>query len=353
MSATVTPDKIEKKLSDIWDELKMTGQMRACLFNLVLFNPLSKRTEYIKKMSQKVLEKFPCRIILVNHDPDRKELETKVSVIPQDDTEGSVVCDFIEITTGTKDLEKSSFLLLPHLLPDLPIYILWADELDLNNPIYQRIKDQNIRTVFDSECTKDLCSFAKSILYIGCDVADLNWDRLESWRNLFVLNFQPKLYLNDLKKAENIKIEYNCCKTDFFSNTRIQALYFQLWLADRFNWEFVSGSKEKMTFKKEDGSSIDFCLRSSEIKDHKPATIISIQIESGEKTFEFVRSEDNFDQVIFKVTTKTTCDIPTNFFIEKSHEGQSLVKEIYYKGTSKHFISMLNKLIKLPKDCVC
>ena len=353
MSQTVDPKQIEKKLTDIWRDLEKTGQMRACLFNLILYNPLSKRTDYIKQISQKVLEKFPCRIILINHDPEKESLESSVSVIPQDDKENSVVCDYIEINVGTKDLDRASFLILPHLLPDLPIYMLWGEEIDINNPLYSRLEDFCTRTIFDSECTNNLSEFIKNLLEIKCNIADLNWGRIESWKNLFVVNFQPCLYLEDLKKAEKITILYNSYQTEYFKQSKVQALYFHAWLADRLGWEFKSSSKEELTYLRKDGGEVTFSFIPEKNTSLKPATIISIKVESEEdKLFELVRSEKNENQVLFHASTKTICDIPNNFWLEKANEGQTLVKEIYYKGTSKHFLSMLKKLQNLPLEAL-
>lgn len=351
MSQTVDPKQIEKKLTDIWRELEKTGQMRACLFNLILYSPLSKRTDYIKQISQKVLQKFPCRIILINHDPEKESLESSVSVIPQDEKPNSVVCDYIEINVGTKDLERASFLILPHLLPDLPIYMLWGEEIDRENPLYSRLEEFCTRTIFDSECTKNLSKFTKHLLDIKCNIADLNWGRIEAWKNLFVVNFQPCLYLEDLKKASKITIYYNSHQTESFKHCKIQALYFHAWLADRLNWEFKSSSKNDLTYQREDGAQVTFSFIPEESPSLKPATIISIKVEAeDDKLFELIRSENNEEQVLFHASTKTTCDVPNNFWLEKAHEGQSLVKEIYYKGTSRHFLSMLKKLQKLPGE---
>lgn len=351
MTQIVEPKLIEQTLSQIWHELERKGQMRACLFNLILYNPLSNRTDYIKKISQKVIEKFPCRIILVNHDPEKESLESSVSVIPQDDKENSVVCDYIEINVGTKELERTSFLLLPHLLPDLPIYLLWADTIDLENPLYKRLEEFCTRTIFDSECSKDLSSFISTALDLDRDIADLNWGRIEPWKNLFITNFQPKLYLEQLKKASKISIRYNAHQSCFFSKCTIQALYFHAWLSDRLKWEFKSASGTELTYQRPDGKKIVFSLEQEDNKVLKPATIISIKVESeDEKVFEFLRSDKNENQILFHVSSKTTCEIPNNFWLEKVHEGQSLVKEIYHKGTSKHYLSMLQKLKHLPPE---
>lgn len=354
MSTTVNPSKIETKLDEIWSDLQRTGQTRACLFNLILFSPLGKRTDYIRAISQKVLEKFPCRILFISEDRENDGIKTAVSVIPQDQSEHAVVCDFIDICIGTQSLERAGSLVLPHILPDLPIYLLWADQIDLENPLYKRIKDYNTRTIFDSESSQDFQFFAKTLLDLKTDVADLNWGRVEPWKNLFVLNFHPNLYLQDLKNSDKITIQYNGYQTDCFSQAKIQALYFHAWLADRLNWQFVESDKSTLTYKKEDGKKVVFFLENLSNKELKPATIISIKVSSSEeKLFEYVRSSENPNQIIFHATSKTACELPTNFWIENPHEGQSLVKEIYHKGTSKHFLSMLKKLVQLPKESLC
>lgn len=351
MTHVVEPKLIGKTLTDIWHELARKGQMRACLFNLILYNPLSDRTEYIKKISQKVLEKFPCRIILINHDSSKQDLESTVSVIPQDEKENSVVCDFIELKVGTKELTRASFLLLPHLLPDLPVYLLWADQIDLENPLYKRLEEFCTRTIFDSECSKDLSFFLNIVESLDTNIADLNWGRIESWKNLFVMNFQPNLYLENLKKANKITLHYNGFQSSFFSKSKIQALYFHAWVADRLGWEFKQLENEDLVYQKPDGSLVTFSFVKQENSNLKPATIISIKVEStDDMVFEFIRSEKNENQIHFHVTSKITCQVPTYFWLEKVHEGQSLVKEIYHKGTSKHYISMIKKLKTLPAE---
>lgn len=348
----VKPSDIEHELSHIWGNLTKKNKMRACLFTLIIYNKLSKRTDYLKSIVNKVIEKFPCRVILISNASDSKEsyLNTSVSVIPTDDKDSNVVCDFIDITVAGDELKKVPFLILPHLVPDLPIYLLWADDPCLNDPLLKELKKLSSRTIFDSECTTNLFSFAKMILDEKLDVADLNWGRIESWRHLFISNFHPKLYFNDLKKATTIKICYNSHTTDFFTHPKIQAIYFQAWLAQRLNWKLsvVKNSNNLViTYLKEDGKPVEITLIPQDNVDLKSATIISVEILTSDKNFQYLRDKKYPHQITLHITEEKTCAMPMHFFIEKTHAGQSLVKEIYYKGTSKHYLKMLNQLLEI------
>ena len=72
-----------------------------------------------------MIEKFPSRVIFLTADRQSKadELSADVSVIESD-----VVCDWIEIRATEKTIEKIPFVVLPHLLTDLPIYVVWGED---------------------------------------------------------------------------------------------------------------------------------------------------------------------------------------------------------------------------------
>ena len=66
----VDPSQIEPELLKIWEKLAAQNTMRASLFNLIVFNRLSTRTDYVRSIVQKVVDKFPCRTLFISSDPD-------------------------------------------------------------------------------------------------------------------------------------------------------------------------------------------------------------------------------------------------------------------------------------------
>lgn len=79
----IPPSQIQSELTRIWDSLEGTNKMRASLFNLIFFTKKKTRSQYIRDISQKVIEKFPSRVIFITADPDAGEdyLHTRVSVL--------------------------------------------------------------------------------------------------------------------------------------------------------------------------------------------------------------------------------------------------------------------------------
>ena len=88
----VSPERIETELLKIWEDLSKENKMRASLFNLVVFNRLSSRTDYIRNIVQKVVEKFPCRTLFISQDTDTKQnyLKTAISVLFPNAGESSI-----------------------------------------------------------------------------------------------------------------------------------------------------------------------------------------------------------------------------------------------------------------------
>ena len=159
----VAPERIETELIKIWEELAKENKMRASLFNLIVFNRLSARTDYIRSIVQKVVEKFPCRTLFVSQDPDAKQtyLKTAVSVVIPKAEESTVACDQIDIGVAGSELERVPFLLLPHILPDLPIYLLWAEDPSQPHPLFSPLIRLATRIIFDSESADNLLSFSR------------------------------------------------------------------------------------------------------------------------------------------------------------------------------------------------
>jgi hypothetical protein len=95
--------------------------MRASLFNLLVVAPKNQRADYVRTITLKVLERFPSRVIFTTIDKNlsNDSLNASVSLIPG--ASYDVVCDFIELEASKQAQGKIPFVILPHLLPDLPL----------------------------------------------------------------------------------------------------------------------------------------------------------------------------------------------------------------------------------------
>jgi hypothetical protein len=355
----VPPSEIESQLLRIWDSLDKTNKMRACLFNLIIFNQLSSRTDYIRGIVQKIIDKFPCRVLFVSHDadPSKSYLKTAVSVIASEGKHATV-CDDIDIGVAGSDWERVPYVIIPHIVPDLPVYLLWAEDPTKSHPLFQPLANLATRIIFDSESADSLFGFSEKLLSMkeqkARDIADLNWARLEGWRDMLASTFDAQDRLADLHDIKGLKITFNARETEFFCHLKIQAMYLLALLSARLGWKFQGSQKEKggALFRFEKG--IEAAIESSFWQDLGPGAIISMEVTTNRQSlYHFARNPKVPHQVTVQISSLESCYLPYQFVLGKSATGQSLVHEIFLKGTSPFFIQTLHQLLMLDGDRVC
>lgn len=358
-----SPADIQSELTRIWDSLEGTGKMRASLFNLIFYTQKNERAAYIRKIAQKVIEKFPSRVILISMDPTSKEnyLKTSVSVLPASKGESEIACDMIEIEASGDQQMRIPFVILPHVLPDLPIYLIWAEDPTQANPLCYSLEKFASRIIFDSETADNLPRFAQAVLdqrnKTRTDVADLNWARLETWREVITNTFQSKERLEQLYRTKSIQITFNAQETEFFCHTRTQAIYLQGWLASRLEWQFQDVVKQNGGLKflyLKNNMPLEVLIKAANYTQFAPGAIVSMELMTDkEEHFAFARNLQLSHQINVTFSTKTSCDLPSIYLFAKGESGQSLVKEITHKGTSQHYLNVLDLMTKMGKLAQC
>ncbi|HSX13511.1 MAG TPA: glucose-6-phosphate dehydrogenase assembly protein OpcA [Chlamydiales bacterium] len=349
----VSPENIENELLKIWEDLSKENKTRASLFNLVVFNKLSKRTDYFRNIVEKVVEKFPCRTLFITEDPEPKNnyLKTAVSVLIPNVT---IACDLIDIGVAGKEIEKVPFLILPHLIPDLPVYVLWTEDPSNEHFLFHPLSKLATRMIFDSESSDNLLEFAKTLLSLkdksNFDIADLNWARTQGWRNLIASVFDTPKKFHDLADISKLKIVYNARESEFFCHLKIQAMYLLAWLSSRLDWKLVSSTKN-LQFKFE---KTECSIESTFWEGLGSGTVISVDMTTSKGDhFGACRIKERYHYVSIYNSSPNSCELPYEFVLGQTKTGQSLVSEICMKGTSSHYIDMLRELVIIDKDQVC
>lgn len=358
-----SPSEIQAELSRIWDSMEGANKMRASLFNLIFYTQKNERAAYIRKIAHKVVEKFPSRVILVTTDKDSKEnyLKTSVSVIPASKGEYDIACDMIEIEAAGDQQMRIPFVILPHILPDLPIYLIWAEDPTQANPLCYSLEKFASRLIFDSESTDNLPRFAQAVLdqraKTRSDIADLNWARLETWRDVISNVFYNPEKLEQLYRTKSIEITFNAQETEFFCHTSIQAIYLQGWLASQLDWQFQDVGKHNEGIKfayLNNNTPIEVAIKAARYSQFAPGSIVSLDLTTDkEEHFAFARSLNQAHQIGVTYSTPNSCDLPSIYIFTKGESGQSLVKEITYKGTSQHYLNVLTLVSKMEKLAQC
>jgi len=360
----VDPENIQSTLNAIWESLQTTNTTRACLFNLIFYTQKDHRAPYIQKLAQKIVEKFPSRVIFITADKHAStaKLITHVSILTASQ-QFDIACDYIQIDAAGTSFHTIPFLILPHILPDLPVYLLLGEDPCQDDPLLGGLENLAHRLIFDSETTDNLPQFASNLLYqhkrLGLDIADLNWARVEEYRQLLSTSFHDEKSLEALKRSRTLSISYNAQTTPFFCHTKIQALYLQAWLASRLSWEFCraetaeDGKTVSLTYRGCAGP-IDVTLSPLAVENLPPGLILSIDIiTSCDEHFAFEQDLQRVHQITFHRSTKEKCDLPIHYVFPKAERGHSLIKEVCHRGTSEHFLNALHLIEKMESGSIC
>lgn len=314
------PSKIEGELTKLFAEKGIKS--RASLFNLIVYVSSEERSRYIKSLLSKLTEKFPCRILFLYIRPDHK-LEFKISA----DVKENIPCDFIEITLSASDEKKASFLLLPLLIPDIPIFALWGDDPTLDKTILPALYPYVDRVVFDSFCIKDIHSFADRMLERhDAKYRDVNWAAISGWRQILANTIDNLEEIKHVKKANEVIIEYNGDETPGLPNPEIQAFYLKAWLQAKLHYE----------------DKVKFTLTPLSNHGSRPGDIISIVIKGENNSF-FNYRRKNFACEIH-IEFGDYCEMPESLPLAHVQRGFRFWREIFFEDISQDYRLMLQRL---------
>jgi glucose-6-phosphate dehydrogenase assembly protein OpcA len=347
MAATMSVETMMKKT----EANGAVGKTKASLFNFVVYTHESRRVPYFEKLIQNVIKKFPCRILFIKGDADSSDqlFETNTSVL----TAGNIACDYIEILASGTHLDQVPFYILPHLAPDLPVYLLWGHDPTQDSEILPKLKQYADRLIYDSECTKDLRGFSSNILAkrkeITGNVVDMNWARFAGWRNVLFNAFDTPESLEDLRSADSITIVYNGTQDEAFFHNATQAVYLQAWLGSRLGWSYVEAenglNKKTITYFYEGHMRLKVDLIPEELQCIPVGSILSVEVQAkGGKEYHLVRHNEAPKQVKINVSTPEICEIPYTVPLLTQASGPTFIKELLYSEPSGHYEEMLKLL---------
>jgi glucose-6-phosphate dehydrogenase assembly protein OpcA len=347
------PD-IDKELKRLWKASQQIKQIRACLFTLVIYAPTSHRAHYMQELVEMILEKFPCRIIFIRTDldPDKDHLRVEVSHAISgklDNTGGTTIaCDRIDIDASESQMKRIPFLITPHLVPDLPVYLLWGQIPYQDKVLYPSLEKFASRVIFDSECVTDINVFCQNMLKhletSPIEIMDINWALLSQWRDLLGQLFGTEEKLSMLTRSKSMIITYNTTQKYTMSHPEIRALYMQAWLASRMNWKFFNVETFQgnlvISYISENNPVI-VALAPFNDETAPPGAILNIELRTIDDNILSIIRKSNLPQVLVHVSTKETCELPIVLPLPNVYRGLNFLREIFFSVMGEHYRDML------------
>lgn len=339
---------------------KDKNQIHACLFNLVVYVSGAKRIKIFQEKIKLFIERFPCRIffIQVESESPKSMLQVKVSQEGVNKGGTSILCDELEITVSKDLLNRVPFLILPHIVPDLPIFLLWGEDPSQEKNIYPHLKTYASRLIIDAECSITLQQFCRNMLMkeqiYQMEVMDLNWALLSGWRKAFPQIFDSKERLEHLQFAKEIQIYYNQIDTDRSNQYETQAIYLVGWLASNFNWTFkkkdINDKKIRLHYIHSRGDlMVELTTKSNSTMN--PGIIIGFDVQTYENNlYHLARTQNN--NVRAEISTSEKCELP---FTVGLPNVPGFLREIFYQATNENYLKMIQAIEPIdwsvPGDC--
>jgi len=223
----VAPAGIEPAFSQLWRRASeqfggpgTRGVVRACLWNLVVHLPgMSGGGGQISRIEGLLAEAtpaIPSRVIRLKSAPEREsreEVEAWVSstCVPGADGGGTVCAEEATLVA----LGESGAAHLPALvralrIPDIPVALMWLDELPPQGQLLAQMMALSDRLVVDSHFMAgggDLTTLRSLANHPTCAVMDLGWMRLSPLRYLVAKLFDPPGHAEKLSRLESIRVE--------------------------------------------------------------------------------------------------------------------------------------------------
>ncbi len=213
---------VDHQLETLWESLApQNGEgvarsaSRASVANLVAMTGSAAEAEAASEVIGRVIGRNPCRVILLEADPeaDPPELRVEVRVIGEAMPFGEhrVSCEEIRLTAKGFAADHAPAAVTALYEADLPI-VLWWPHPPFKRGDFLRLAADADRLIVDTagmgrDGLEALGGFIEHSRKTRTSVSDLNWSRLTPYRQLFAQFFDSAKCREQLKQIEKVTIE--------------------------------------------------------------------------------------------------------------------------------------------------
>ena len=284
----VSVEEIQAELSKIWTAKGESIAARAATFNLIVYECPNRTNLTLHSTVEAIAAQNPCRVIDLQTMPEGEGdvLQAQVAAYcPIRQDKGALVCcEYITFQASPEAFERTCSTISSLLIPDLPTYLWWQGDLDLQSRLLQLLVNASHRVIVDSstfmnpeEDLQEMRLLSKGGNYIG----DLNWRRLNSWQELTAQAFDPPERRASLGEIDRVTIDYQ-------ADNPCQAWMYLGWFASRLGWQPVSRQQtlehdyliDRLTFKSQTREDIQVELASVPTVTSTAGELVGLRLNS-------------------------------------------------------------------------
>jgi glucose-6-phosphate dehydrogenase assembly protein OpcA len=287
---------LEKELAALWRCLLSapdapSAYTHTCTLTLIVFTTDAETAPAVATVAE-LVGAHPHRAIVLYAAPDfdRTLYDATIHINCQAPRAAGpqICCEQITITAhGPDALADLHAVVIPLLVSDLPAFLYWAHGAGLDSHLFAECAEVADRVIVDSaRFPTPPAAFRQLVAQsaaIGSDTAfgDLNWTRLDIWRELTAQFFDAPDARAYLPRLNRVEVTY---AANPGNNSAPAALYLA-WLASRLGWNYGGATRsdgEALGLKFEhDSHEINCLARPLEAQTENTGGLVAVRLEAG------------------------------------------------------------------------
>jgi len=235
----VDPNAIEKNLAELWRASKEVADealTRAALWNVVAHTCSQATHTQASEVLGRASATVPQRTIVVRSEPAAPpQIESWIGANCHLVGGGKQVCsEEIAIVAGGDRIHRVPPLVNALLIPDMPVAVWWVGDLPNEHEEYVlALLEPADRLIVDSvnfDSPADLMLVDRVSAKTTTTPADLNWVRLEEWRQATASIFDPPDMRSRLETIRRVRVVAGTSGSDYFGES-VEALLYSAWMS--------------------------------------------------------------------------------------------------------------------------
>jgi len=261
--------------------------LRTSLLNMVIYSSREEDAGVAGRVIEDLASHHPSRAIIVLALPGEGESQVEAQLATHchisRSLEQSVCCEEISLKVRGPSAEHLHSIVVPLLVPDLPVFLWWADGLPENAHLLLQLMDAADHLIVDSsrfgDQLGDLLRLARlSSQEPRTGLGDLTWRRLDAWRELFHRQANIAEMRHHLQSVKSVEIRY----ANGHAERKPAAAFLLLaWLARELGWAthtLSAHGSQRLTFRAGEGRQISAYVHGVRYPAVEPGSVVSVKI---------------------------------------------------------------------------
>ena len=350
---------LERELRDLWKQMAAKSQTegeqavtRACVHNLAVYAPGESSESQLGRLLSDMMIEQPGRVILMLTDYNTSR-DTRTGWVNAQchRTAGhrqQVCSEQITIRAGRDELRNLPSLVIPLLVPDVPVFFWWREDLTSDWNLFEEVLENSDRVIVDSalfaeprESLRRLSGIIKANQGVA-SFSDLNFNRLTPWRQMIAEFFDHMTCKRMLGSISTIDIQAHS-----HAEISAQSLMLISWLAARLKWKPMTRGAS-LLYTNQDGRQVNVRLFTRPPVKNQGRGLTSVTLRSENPAFTFYLAMDPETRYLRgTVEMKGTRPADRTIRLSGTLEEESVRRELEILGTDRIYEEMMTLLERI------